>query len=242
MDDEGPHLAEIAGQLRQLTARLTAADDISDAIRQLAAVVHGAIALPCGVVLLGTGIPTGLAASPSTFEGLDETRCGGDGPGMTAIRTREWVLCRDLRGDDRWGGWRERALACGVRAVFSVPVDVDADRVAAVTVYARGPHALDRRAQMTTWLLTEHAGLLLAALLRRRSGPAGGSPIVHRATGMIMAQRGCAPQEALDILQGAAASVSMTLPQVAERLVDTARQARPGPPAHRRRTPNFRRR
>jgi hypothetical protein len=111
--------------------------------------------------------------------------------------------------------------------VLSTPVDIDDDTIAAITVYTRAPGAIDNALQLVVALLAEHAGLLLANVLRRANRPRAGaaqagSEVIHRATGMIMVQRGCPPDEALRILHQAAAAAAMTVPQIARRLTDTA--------------------
>jgi AmiR/NasT family two-component response regulator len=84
-------------------------------------------------------------------------------------------------------------------------------------------------------LLAEHAGLLLAAVRdrARQAARAGeldssllGDGVVGQAIGVIMTQRGCPAEEALDVLRSAASSLDIPLREVADRLVSTVSRPR----------------
>jgi hypothetical protein len=186
----------------------------------------------CVVTLLRSGRAATIAAFPADVRALDESACRkGDGPSMTAIRERTTVASPDLSREPRWPQWRSHAATLGVRSVMAIPMDVDADAVGAVTLYATQSDAFADRRQLTAHLAVEHLGLLLAGLHRRRRAPRTGSasdPIVlHRAVGLLMAQRGCTPREAIQLLEDAASSSHLAVPDVARRLVDAAHSGAP---------------
>jgi GAF domain-containing protein len=222
---------EIAAVLRQLTARLIASDDLDEALEDLvetaADLVEGASW--CAVTLVRSGGPSTAAASP----GLPGALLDGDGdggPSMEAIRTRDLILADDLAAETRWPSWRPRALAAGVKAVFSVPVDIDEQVIGALTVFCAEPGSFNSDVGLAAMLVAEHAGLLLSAVLDRgrRAGAhaelteaLADGETVNRAIGIMMVQRACSAEAALDVLRSTAARLGRPLTTVAARLVQT---------------------
>ncbi|MFI5843486.1 GAF and ANTAR domain-containing protein [Catenuloplanes sp. NPDC051500] len=224
MDWHTPHPMEIAGLMRELAATLLGAQDPGQALEALATTVHQTLSVPCSVALWGVSHPAVIAARPRDLAVLSEIQFqNGDGPGITAIQLRDTVACRDLTTDGRWPAWRREALRHGVRSVLAVPLDVDHDSVATLTMYAPAPHAIDTSLESVARLLAEHAGLLLAHLLRQKPAPVtDGDPLLHRAAGLIMARCGCPEDEARAFLAAASHSLSLPITELAERLVTAA--------------------
>jgi GAF domain-containing protein len=227
------HVVESAALLRELTARMLACDELPEALDALVDTTTGALRGPawCGVTLLRSGGARTLAVSDPRVTALDDVQyAAGDGPCLHALRTRETVVVQNLGAETRWQTWSERAVAAGVSAVLAAPVEVDDDAVGALNLYAGDPGALDARAQLTVLLVAEHAGLLIGAVLDRtrrnelaaelRDALTHGE-VVNRAVGVVMAQRGCAGDEALTVLRQAADSLAVPLDEVARRLVES---------------------
>src|SRR5919199_1916992 len=225
------HTLEIVALLRELTARLVTSDDLDEALGALVRTTAHAVPARawCGITLIRAGAPSTAAVSDDLPYGVDEVAAPDDeGPCLTAVRTREMVLSQDLRAEARWPAWRGRAGA--VRGVLSVPLDIDDHVIGALTLYTASPHAFTPDVQLTAMLLAEHAGLLLAAVLDRgrlagltaelRAALEDGES-VNRAVGIVMGQRGCAAEEALQVLQQASARLHVPVHEVAERLVTT---------------------
>ncbi|GIJ20529.1 GAF and ANTAR domain-containing protein [Micromonospora lutea] len=228
---------ETAALLRELTAGLIAVDDFDAALSALVRITRDA--LPgvrwCGFTALRAGEPAGVAASDPRLSGLDDLRYGPDTPAMEAIRRREMVGAEELSAESRWPHWTPRARELGVRGVISAPVDIDDHVIGAVNLYAAESDALTPGHQLTAMLLAEHAGLLLAAVRDREKRAALtvqqdtallNDGVIGQAVGVIMTQRGCPAEEALDVLRSAASSLSIPLREVAERLVSTVSRPR----------------
>jgi GAF domain-containing protein len=234
------HTVEFAAVLRQLTARLIARDDLDEALEDLvetaAELVDGAAW--CAVTLIRSGGPSTAAASPGLPESLlDSQYDSGAGPSMEAIRNRDITVSEDLVAEDRWPQWRTRALEAGVKAVLAVPVDIDSHAIGALTVYSSEAARFTADVGLTAMLVAEHAGLLLSAVLDRgrraevqaqlTSALAEAlteGEVVNRAVGIMMVQRACSSEAALDVLRGTAARLGLSLTTVAERLVQTVEQ------------------
>ncbi|MEV4200767.1 GAF and ANTAR domain-containing protein [Micromonospora globbae] len=242
LDTDQPAVAtvgvlETAALLRELTAGLIAATDFDEALTALVRITRDAVAGVswCGFTALRAGEPAAAAASDPRLAGLDDLRHGPDTPAMDAIRRREMVLSENLRHERRWPDWTPRAVDLGVRGVISAPLDVDDHVLGAVNLYAGAADALTPQHQLTAMLLAEHAGLLLAAVRdRARQLEAAGERdaslldggVVGQAIGVIMTQRGCPAEEALEVLRTAASSLDIPLREVAERLVRTVSRPR----------------
>ncbi|WP_238010320.1 GAF and ANTAR domain-containing protein [Dactylosporangium sp. AC04546] len=227
------HTVEIAAVLRQLTARLIASDDLDEALEDLvetaADLVDGASW--CAVTLVRAGGPSTAAASSGLPEALlDSQYDSGTGPSMEAIRSRDLILSDDLAVDTRWPRWRERALDAGVRGVLTVPVDIDEQVIGALTVYSAAAGSFTTDVGLTAMLVAEHAGLLLSAVLDRgrqaglhaqlEEALADGET-VNRAVGIMMVQRACSADSALEVLRSTAGRLQLPLTTVAQRLVET---------------------
>jgi GAF domain-containing protein len=223
---------ETAALLRELTAGLVG-DDLDEALDHLART--GRHALPgvdwASVTMLKAGEPASGAASDPVARRLDELQYAVDGPAMTAIRDREVVLSEDLVSEPRWPEWTPRAVVRGARAVLCAPVDVDEEVLGGISLYARRRGALGADAQLTAMLLAEHAGLLLAAVRDRSrraavpgdlAGTLASGEVIGQAIGVVMMQRRCPAGEALDVLRGASAALSIPVEDVARRLVGSA--------------------
>ncbi|MGI5236612.1 GAF and ANTAR domain-containing protein [Dactylosporangium sp. CA-139066] len=232
------HTVEIAAVLRQLTARLIASDDLDEALEDLvetaADLVEGASW--CAVTLVRSGGPSTAAASPGLPEALLDGE-GDGGPSMEAIRTRDLILADDLAAETRWPSWRTRALAAGVKAVLSVPVDIDEQVIGALTVFCAEPGRFNSDVGLAAMLVAEHAGLLLSAVLDRgrRAGAhaelteaLADGETVNRAVGIMMVQRACSAEAALEVLRSTASRLDLPLTTVAARLVQTV-ERRVGP-------------
>ncbi|GIJ31323.1 GAF and ANTAR domain-containing protein [Micromonospora sediminimaris] len=228
---------ETAALLREVTAGLIAVDDFDAALSALVRITRDAVGgvAWCGFTALRAGEPAGVAASDPRLSGLDDLRYGPDTPAMEAIRRREMVGAEELGVEPRWPDWTPRARELGVRGVISAPVDIDDQVIGAVNLYAAEPDALTPAHQLTAMLLAEHAGLLLAAVRDRekRAALIGqqdtallNDGVIGQAVGVIMTQRGCPAEDALDVLRSAASSLSIPLREVAERLVSTVSRPR----------------
>jgi GAF domain-containing protein len=225
------HVVEIASLLRELTAGLITSDDLDEALESLVATTAQAVPGEswCGITLIRAGAPTTQAASSPLTARVDDIQYKiGEGPALTAIRTREMVVVRDLAAETRWPQWREAAAEDGISGILSMPLDIDDHVIGALNLYVGEPHAFSPDVQLAAMLVAEHAGLLLAAVLDRSrlaglaadlSEALASGETVNRAIGIVMAQRGCRAEDALEVLQQASLTLRAPLHEVADRLV-----------------------
>jgi hypothetical protein len=236
--DSKSHLVEIVATLKEVTALITAAEGLPEAADGLAKAIGDVLPphVRCGVTLICEGMPALYACAELPEEVLDETgNCDGDGPCLSAIRARDIVISHDLAADDRWPAWTALARGQGIRSVLSYPFDVDTLSLGAINLYADRANGLGDDTPIVAMLIADHASLLLRVRRQRflqddqMARVADGDSVVQRAIGIVMAQRGCPPEQALGHLHEAATHLGTGLEAVAHRLVQTV--AERGTPA-----------
>jgi hypothetical protein len=228
--DRQPHLVEIVAALKEITARITTATAIPEAVTDLLKITTDVLPpdVQCGMTLVSEGEPATFASTSLPLEVVDETQhAGGDGPCMEAIRNRDVVMSEDLADEARWPAWTRLARRRGLRSVMSYPFDVDPLTLGALNLYGETPQAFAADVPIVAMLVADHASLLLRVRMQQivERAPAtdteGGNAAVERAVGIVMAQRGCPPSQALRHLHEAADKLGVGVPVVAERLVRT---------------------
>jgi transcriptional regulator with GAF, ATPase, and Fis domain len=223
---------EIVAALKEITARITSATNLAEAVTGLLKVTANMVpaGVQCGFTLISQGEPATFTSTGLVPEVLDETQhAGGDGPCMDAIRTRDVVMSADLADEPRWPVWAAVARRHGVHSVLSYPFDIDGLTLGALNLYAESARAFDDEVPIIAMLVADHASLLLRvrmsqfgqAELTGFADDGTGGVAVERAIGIVMAQRGCPPEQALRHLHDAATNLGVGLPAVAERLVRT---------------------
>ena len=231
--ESSPHLVEIVAALKEITARISTASSPTTAVDELLKVTTGLMPphVRSGITLITEGEPALIGAAELPDEVLDETgQAGGDGPCLEAVRTRDIVLSQNLFAEERWPTWVAVARRHGIASVLSYPFDVDPLNLGALNLYADRIDAFEHELPIIAMLIADHASLLLRVRLRQLvhedmlaqvAGLAPGEPTTERAIGIVMAQRGCTPEQALRHLHEAATQLGVGLAAVAQRLVRT---------------------
>ena len=233
----GPHRASAAAELLQL---LLATDGITDFLDHLVRLTVTSLGgdVWCAVTLRRDHHPVTVASSDARADQVDEVQYQHDeGPCLTSIATGEIVHVEDLVDEDRWGEYRPRALAHGVRSSLSLPLGTGGSVVGALNIYAGSRHAfsdLDRHhaeqyaAEVSRALalavriteLTEMSAQLEEALASRA--------VIDQALGVIMGGRRCTADEAFAVLRTVSQNSNVKLRDVAAGMVATV-SGRPAP-------------
>jgi hypothetical protein len=211
---------------------LLAANELCGACVELLGVDGAAISFVHGGVSHGT-----YGSSGELGRHLDELQFTlGQGPCLDAVAHDRPVLVPDLAAvtEQRWPAFAGAVLDAGVRAVFAFPVSIAAVPVGAIDLFCYQPGPL-RTDQLDASL---HAAELAALPLLDLMGmdwtrtDDSGEPWtqlaslerveVYQATGMIMAQLGVGPAEALIRLRGHAFAHDQTASEVAWAIVRRA--------------------
>jgi len=163
----------------------------------------------------------------------------GRGPCSEALRTREPARVADLVEDDRWIGYRSRALAAGLRSSLSVPLVVREDVLGALSFYSRAPHGFSESDARRAEAFTGHAAAALALLLRYTRQVAlaeqmrtalNSRATIDQALGIVMARAGITSAEAFAVLREASQHSNRKLTAIAADLIEAVTGWPPTPP------------
>jgi hypothetical protein len=150
----------------------------------------------------------------------------GQGPGPDAYNSGETVVA-ELAGDDLAGPWlmladAARAALGFAATVYAVPIRPEADLLGVLTLYQASPRGLALDLGSVEFL----AAALGAALLRDPNsqtelspGPWATRAQIHQATGVVVAQLGIAPDDALALLRAHAYAHDATLDAIAAEVM-----------------------
>jgi hypothetical protein len=177
------------------------------------------------------GSETVCATDPHTAR-LDEIQLDfGEGPCWESMGTHRPVLEPDLQRSNNtsWPLARQALHETGLGAVFAFPLVVAGINIGAVDLYAAAATAITDQQQREGTLL---AAILARQVLRRavvvaeqsqQDGTAWDTEFsrreIHQASGMILAQMGVSPDDALLVLRGHAFATGRSVREIAGDVV-----------------------
>ncbi len=215
-------------ELHQL---LLATDGVTDFLDHLARLTVTSLGgdIWCGVTLRRDHRPVTVASSDARADQIDEVQYQHDeGPCLTSIANGEVVFVEDLVDDDRWGEYRTRALAHGVRSSLSLPLKTGNGAVGALNIYAGTPSAFsdaDRR-HAEQFAAEASGALALAVRLAERTEVSAQleealatRAVIDQALGVIMGGRRCTADEAFEMLRTVSQNSNVKLHDVAAGMV-----------------------
>jgi hypothetical protein len=209
-----------------------AADRLCEACVNLFDIDAAAISL----VFDGTNAGT-LGSSDAAAKRYDELQFTlGEGPCLESVARRVPVLVLDLAdpSDIRWPAYGPAMLANDIRFVFAMPVVVAGEHVGALDLFREIPRRLSEEQFAGAVVAAELAGIPLLDLMEGDLQAAVGDPTsnawaelnslsraeVSQATGMLVAQLGIEPTEALVRLRANAYATGRTATDVARDILD----------------------
>jgi GAF domain-containing protein len=116
---------------------------LSEAARQLVEDVGGTVrGFLWAITLVGQGEVRNWASGSTKARDVDGAQSSfEDGPARAAVASREFIHVPDVAVERRWSGYAAAIAGQGVRSVLSIPMNVEWDISAALTLYATSPHA-----------------------------------------------------------------------------------------------------
>jgi hypothetical protein len=154
----------------------------------------------------------------------------GEGPCIDAFTSGQPVLIPDLEADDgsRWPGYRDGALAAGVRGAFGFPILVGSVGIGALNLYQHEPGMLSDEQLADAVVLAHLVGRNVLAwqsvagegsLARQLEHIPVNRAVVHQATGMISVQASTSVADAIALLRAYAFSTNRPVSEVASDVV-----------------------
>ena len=178
-----------------------------------------------------------LGSSGASARRYDELQFTlGEGPCLESVARRVPVLIDDLEdpADIRWPAYGPAMLANDIRFVFAMPVVVAGEHVGALDLFRALPGRLNGEQFAGAVVAAELAGIPLLDLMDGDLRAAAGDPNsdawselnslsraeVSQATGMLVAQLGVEPTEALVRLRAHAYATGRSATDVARDILD----------------------
>jgi GAF domain/ANTAR domain len=209
-----------------------AADRLCEACVSLFDIDAAAISLVFDGANAGT-----LGSSDAAARKYDELQFTlGEGPCLESVARRMPVLVVDLAdpADNRWPAYGAAMRANNIRFVFAMPIVVAGERVGALDLFRATPGRLNGEQFAGAVAAAELAAVPLLDLLEGDLQAAAGDPTsdawaelnslsrteVSQATGMLVAQLGFEPAEALVRLRAHAYATGRTADDVARDILD----------------------
>ncbi|PXX01418.1 ANTAR domain-containing protein [Mycolicibacterium moriokaense] len=177
----------------------------------------------------------GSSGAPArTYDELQFTL--GEGPCLDSVSTRSPVLVADLADPDeaRWPIYGPALLSYQIRGVFAMPVLVAGEHIGALDLFRARPGRLDEDHLAGAIVAAELAGVPLLDVMNDDLAAAINDPEsnawaelhalsraeVSQATGMLVAQLGVEPAEALIRLRAHAYATGRSSTDVARDILD----------------------
>jgi GAF domain-containing protein len=219
-------------QLTVLSGVVLAQEDLASTHAEITRIAVRALPTADGATITTfvNGSPSASAASSDWARQLDEMQyVEHEGPCLDAARTGNSFRIRDLADEQRWPAYVPRALQAGARSMLSLPLATEGRLIGALNLYARSVDAFDAEAASIGEIVAAHAGLatqvasayfgqrVLAEQLRTAMASRAA---IEQAKGVVMAARGCGPDEAFDVLRSASQRRNVKLRDVAQTVVD----------------------
>jgi GAF domain-containing protein len=218
--------------LAELIAMLLPVESLERALQHLAEVAVAVVpdGPSCGITVVRDGRPTTAVYAGSIPKSVhDDQYQRGDGPCLEAARTGQVVVVQDMAAEKRWNGFPATALAGGVHGVYAHPLEIRGGMAGALNLYAHEPGLFPLRVQRVARQFVEPARLLLEGVIQRLSqeeviahlnDAIASRTVIGQATGIIMAQRRCGPDEAMNVLIKISNDRNLKLREVARVLVE----------------------
>jgi GAF domain-containing protein len=168
-----------------------------------------------------------IQTDPDAAE-LDAAQYAADsGPCLEAYRTGR-VVRVDIAADSRWPHFRAAAIALGVVGALAVPLMVKEGPIGALNLYSRTASGFSEADEETALLFSEQAAVACAnsevywrtySLTEHLREALESRDLIGQAKGILMARRGCTPDEAFEAMRQVSQRRNVKVRQIAEGVV-----------------------
>ena len=208
--------------------------DVAAFLTDLAVVAASRLSAPgnpvhCGVTVIRHKRAEAVASSDAEARALDELQNGfGDGPCLTALRGKTWLLVPDLAMEQRWPGYIKVARTQGVASILAMPLDLAGEAEAVLNLYAGRSHGFSTEDIATVEAFTNQAASAIRLVLRITqlsearsdlSSALKSRTVIDMAVGAIMAENRCTRDTAFNILTKASSTRNVKLREVAASVI-----------------------
>ncbi len=220
--DRADPLEHVASIARQLASRETLDETLQTAVDLCEESIEGCDG--ASIMFVRGRETTTPAASSSIAAQSDYAQYEADnGPCLEALRDAETVYIADLANDDRWPGYRDRALELGVGSVLSLQLFVSGNMFGALNLHARQPHAFDERAQHIGRIFASHIAVALKGAITESGLKRAieSRDIIGQAKGILMEREALTADAAFERLRQLSQSLNKSVRALAEDIAET---------------------
>jgi GAF domain-containing protein len=186
-----------------------------------------------GVTLLDAEGPhTAVATSEGALKvDSSQYQAAHGGPCLEAYRRQQVLRIDSTVRDRRWPEFSGTAAAEGLGSTLSIPLIVAGDGLGAMNIYCRREHGFAAADERLASTLGAAASVALAnartywraaRLADQLQQALTAHGVIEQATGILIAQRGCSPDQAHHLLTAAAQHNRLSIEEVAADLVERA--------------------
>ena len=147
----------------------------------------------------------------------------GEGPCIDAIKEHELFQTDDLRVEQRWPQFSERAHAeTGVLSIISLRLFVEKDTMGSLNLYATERAAFDETDVALGTVFAVHAALAMGAARREETleTKARSRDLIGQAKGILMARSGVDEDRAFEMLKLASQRMNLKLRDIAQSIAE----------------------
>ena len=221
----------LAADLGSIARSLEAEDDTEAMLDDLVAtgvrLIPGAQAASISVVL-GRRQVTSQHPSSDLARQVDALQSeAGEGPCLDAIYEQSTVRVPDLRHEQRWPLFAQRAYELGVGSMLSFQLYVEGDNLGSLNLYNHAADGFDDESEQVGLLFASHAAVAYADA-KKIDGLARAiatRDLIGQAKGILMERYGIDADHAFAVLTRASQYTQLRLRDVAAELVSTRRLA-----------------
>jgi hypothetical protein len=242
--EPGPTETALATDFADIARALGSAPTVETTLERIvqAAAEHIDACEHAGIFLLEDDAIRTVAASDSLCLQVDVLQQDtGEGPCLDAVRSKvAYNLSDDLLVDPAYPQFGPQAADLGIRSVLALRLLTD-HRLGALNLYAELPRAFGILDRAKAVILASHASTALdAAETRARDADAGDRDLhdalasrgtIGQAQGILMERERITAEQAFNCLRRASQDLNIKLRDIAQGVVDTGEDPRPGAPS-----------
>ncbi len=236
MAHQSDDVVEVAETFAEVARALSAHLDLRSTLDKIVhlAVEHLEACEHAGISLVEERTITSPASSSEIPRVVDRIQSETDqGPCIDAIKEHTVFETGDLREEDRWPEFSQRAYEeAGIVSVLSLRLFVGESTLGALNLYSSAEHAFDETDVALGSIFAVHAAVAMQAAHHDESleQKVRSRDVIGQAKGILMARSGVSEDRAFEMLKTASQRMNVKLRDVAEHIASGRSLAGPGDP------------
>jgi len=229
-----PLADELSGVFARMSGLLLSEDTVERALSLLSALAQETVtgSSGAGVSLIDERNRRSSGSTDDRVRQADDLQYQlGEGPCLTAAKTRELIRMDDLADDQRWPTWAAAVAGLGLRAAMSAPLVAGNGSLGAIKLYAEQPRTFDAHSERVLTLFSAQAAILVANMQtaeRARRLSAGmrtaiqGRDAVSMAKGVLMGRHAIDEDTAFSMLLARCEHDDIPLAEAARKTIGSS--------------------